>query len=170
MLHTWNNITGSHYNIQQNEKLHQFIESVFKKFDLKNNGEIYFDAFQEVIKKEPQILDIFDYFNKGIVDSIGPPTELDNVDKKVIEELEILHNRVTKLKDFLSNGMNENLETPKGNKPTSKSSINNTRTEMKYSKGSQIVHHLDSNIKRTIFFDPLRDESDYLSALHLGKT
>jgi hypothetical protein len=68
--------------------------------------------------------------------------------------------------------MNDIVETPKAsnNIATSKNSINNTKTEMKYSKGSQIVHHLDSNIKRTIFFDPLRDESDFTSPLGLVKT
>ena len=39
-------------------------------------------------------MEIFDYFNKGIIDSIGPELELDEEKKKILHELEWLNERV----------------------------------------------------------------------------
>eukprot|EP00330_Aristerostoma_sp_ATCC50986_P004913 CAMPEP_0114580828 /NCGR_PEP_ID=MMETSP0125-20121206/5023_1 /TAXON_ID=485358 ORGANISM="Aristerostoma sp., Strain ATCC 50986" /NCGR_SAMPLE_ID=MMETSP0125 /ASSEMBLY_ACC=CAM_ASM_000245 /LENGTH=72 /DNA_ID=CAMNT_0001772599 /DNA_START=459 /DNA_END=677 /DNA_ORIENTATION=+ len=71
---------------------------VFAKFDYEGTGKVTFENFAKVYEKDPQVLEIFDYFNKGIVDSIGPNTELDAREKKIVEDLEDIHSNMDKIK------------------------------------------------------------------------
>jgi len=139
--------------------LKTFIESVFKRFDTENKGQVNFDNFKQVYQREPHLLEIFDYFNKGIVDSIGPVQELDEREKHMLEELEGLHEKINKIKNYLY-GVTDNIESLHQLKDATPNSRHSQfmRSLTRQSRG-QLLQHLDTNIRRTIFFEPLREES-----------
>jgi len=169
MLYTWNNLTGSHYNINQNQKLDYFLTTVFTKFDVNNTGKVTSQNFKDVVTQEPQLLEIFDYFNQGIIDSVQPNTELDQQDLHIIDDLENLHTRLNQLKEQIGQGKFENNEAPRDSQKESKvkeghrHGLISPHGELK----TPVVSSLDTRIKKTIFFEPFREELEKHPSLAL---
>jgi len=140
-------------DIQQNQKLESFLEIVFQKFN-PVDGKVYLPNFIELCNKEPQILEIFDYFNKGIVDSFGPIAQLNEKQQQILEELEGMHSKIGALKDFL-NGITDDIGSVRHSKD--KIGSINAKSLLDVSKG-HVVQKLASNIRRTIYFMTLQEE------------
>ena len=88
-------------DLTQNQKLDIFLDAVFNKFDVDGSGKVTVENFKSVVSVEPQLLEIFDYFNQGIIDSVQPGTELDQKDLHIIDDLENLHSRLNQLKEYI---------------------------------------------------------------------
>jgi len=170
MLYTWNSLTGSHYNITQNQKLDIFLDAVYNKFDVDQTGKVTNGNFKSVVSVEPQLLEIFDYFNQGIIDSVQPGTELDEKDLHIIDDLENLHTKLSQLKEYIDGKQEVNSEIyHKEVPPPSYSQVKELkRIETSSPHGelkTPIVSSLDSRIKKTIFFEAFKDDLDKLPAL-----
>jgi len=167
MLYTWNSLTGSHYNITQNQKLDIFLDAVFNKFDVEESGKVTVGNFKDVVSVEPQLLEIFDYFNQGIIDSVQPGTELDQKDLHIIDDLENLHSRLNQLKEYIESKQETNSEAYKD--PQSHSQVKELkRVETSSPHGelkTPILSSLDSRIKKTIFFEAFKDEAEKVPQL-----
>ena len=134
--------------------------TVFTKFDVNNTGKVTSQNFKDVVTQEPQLLEIFDYFNQGIIDSVQPNTELDQQDLNVIDDLESLYTRLNQLKEYIGSGKLENSEAKKDSQRESKvkelpkPGLVSPQGELK----TPVVSSLDSRIKKTIFFEPFKEE------------
>jgi Ca2+-binding EF-hand superfamily protein len=149
ILQCWNNITGSQQNITNNPKLKLFIDDVFSRFDLYKDGQVTLESFKKVVAAEPKLLEIFDYLNKGISDTLNPFSETDTRDKRMAEEIEELEKNLNAIKKYLEGGNEEELLI--ASKQTERFSMRNS-AEL----NSPVIKNLD-NITRSIFFKPIRE-------------
>ena len=134
-----------------NPKLRNFIENVYGKFDIHKDDQITQESFKKVVLEEPHLLEIFDYFNKGISESLNPIGEIDPRDQKIIEDVENLENNLLTLKTYLE-GKNEVMYTSK----ISELPTNHLRTSIE-NINSPVIKNLE-NITRSIFFKPLKKD------------
>ena len=134
-----------------NPKLTNFIENVYGKFDIYKDDQITQESFKKVVLQEPHLLEIFDYFNKGISESLNPFGEIDPRDKKVIDDVEILENDLLTLKAYLE-GKNEIIYT---SKVAEKLMTNHLRNSIEIN--SPIIKNLE-NISKSIFLKPFQEE------------
>lgn len=135
---------------------------MYQKFKPEDD-KVVFSSFTSVCQAEPEILEFFDYFNNGIVDSIGPVASYNQKQIMLLEELQAVTNKLVQMKDFLS-GMTDDLDFNNNNRkktiitvPT-RNSINPT-SKNSIPDPNKVFHRLDSNIRRTLFFIPLQEES-----------
>lgn len=45
------------------------IKQVYNKLDLNKKDEVYFEDYQIALKEDPNLLEIFDFLNKGVTDN-----------------------------------------------------------------------------------------------------
>jgi len=181
MLHAWNNITGHHYNIQQNTKLNLFLEDVFRKFNSEKTNRVTLESFKAAVSKEPELLEIFDYFNEGIVDAINSNSQQENQNLECIQELEQLYSKISHLRtllkgkncheEHLPSSMHKERSPRTSQIPVSSvfqvhkpeelrlSSPNMLTSPQEERRGSVLQHSLDNKIRRTILFEHLREGS-----------
>lgn len=145
-------------DIGHNQKLETFLTNIFQRFDIEDKGRVTAQNFGTVVAKDPELLDIFNHFNQGIIESVQPNTELDQKDQNIINDLEQLYGKLNQLRIFV-NGKADALELPQDDvaenkadylKPDSLS----PRAELK----TPIVSNLDSLIRRTIFFQAFKED------------
>ncbi|KAL4484387.1 hypothetical protein ABPG74_019564 [Tetrahymena malaccensis] len=63
-------VTGAHFNEEQQRRTDQYIISIFDEMSTKKNGRVTFAEYLESIRKNPNILEIFEFLNKGIQETI----------------------------------------------------------------------------------------------------
>lgn len=64
--------------------------------------------------REPELLEIFDYFNEGIIDTVQPLSEFEHQNQALIQELEQLHAKVNQLRTLIrgkGNNLFEEIQT-----------------------------------------------------------
>lgn len=138
------------------------MEGIFQRFDINNDNQVTLANFKYVVARNPQLLEIFDYFNQGIIDSIQANAELDQRDLVIIDELEHLHNKLNELKAYLG-GKNEQLEPVRTSTKIAKTGEFNHLQRPEHTSPiselkTPIVSSLDSKIRRTIFFEAFKNE------------
>ena len=50
--------------------LEDYIKEIFKKIDIQKNNKVTLEQFNQVVSKEPNLLEVFDVLNKGLTHSI----------------------------------------------------------------------------------------------------
>jgi len=169
-----------------------FLENVYSKFDIEKNDKVTLDSFNKAVSKEPELLEIFDYFNEGIIDAAQPPSEEEAQNIKFIQELEQLQSKIFYLKALIKNKGNifpeepqlSRERTPKGSQMNIGSIFQlNKPEDYKYAspglltsppqeeieRKNSMLQSLDTKIRRSAFFEHLREGSSN-SKLFLIKT
>ena len=147
---------------------------------MNEDERVTLESFKIAVSKEPQLLEIFDYFNEGIIDAVQPPSEFDQYNQQLIEDIEQLHVKIAQLKSILKgkNGLSEDThlmlprdKTPKTSiiprssvlqvhkpedVPINSSHINNSP---QIERRNSMLQSLDIKIKRTALFEHLREGS-----------
>ncbi len=157
-----------------------FLEDVFRKFNPEKTNKVTLDSFKVAVSKEPELLEIFDYFNEGIVDAINSNSQQENQNLEYIQELEQLYSKISHLRTLLK-GKNCHEEplpssmykerSPRTSQiPSSVFQVHKPE-ELRLSspgmltspqeerRGSVLQHSLDNKIRRTILFDHIREGS-----------
>lgn len=130
--------------------------SIFQRFDIEDQGRVTSQNFATVVARDPQLLDIFNHFNQGIIESVQPNTELDQKDQNVINDLEQLYEKLNQLRIFVT-GKAEALELPQDEPGENKADYLKPDVSPRAELKTPIVSNLDSLIKRTIFFEPFKE-------------
>ena len=155
---------------------------MFPRFDTENQGSVTLQNFLTVVEREPQLLEIFDCFNQGILDSVQPNSEQDKKDLGIIDELEHLYGQLNKLKEFVGGRGDIDVQrsqaltksqvvaaSQSAFKPMQIESFKQPELSPRNELKTPIVSSLDSKIKRTIFFEPFREEGiSYFSFFSLN--
>ncbi|EAR82478.2 phosphatidylinositol 4-phosphate 5-kinase (macronuclear) [Tetrahymena thermophila SB210] len=63
-------VTGAHFNEEQQRRTDQYIISIFDQMSTQKNGRVTFTEYLQAIRKNPNILEIFEFLNKGIQETI----------------------------------------------------------------------------------------------------
>ena len=152
--------------IYENEMLKDQVKLVFRKFDLRCDGMIDLQNFQQAVLKEPRLLDIFDYVSRGFQDSMNPfwqlppPLRQLRFDIEKLEKKLLLVQKVAlKEDDGGSLGEIEDEEEEIQPLPHPRGTAINER----FSTAVVETLSLDpfkkmENIKNTIFLDPIMAE------------
>jgi len=157
------------------------LEDVFRKFNSEKTNRVTLESFKAAVSKEPELLEIFDYFNEGIVDAINSNSQQENQNLECIQELEQLYSKISHLRtllkgkncheEHLPSSMHKERSPRTSQIPVSSvfqvhkpeelrlSSPNMLTSPQEERRGSVLQHSLDNKIRRTILFEHLREGS-----------
>lgn len=145
------------------------VKLVFRKFDLRCDGMIDLQNFQQVVMKEPQLLDIFDYVSRGFQDSMNPFWQLPPQMRQLRFDIEKLEKKLifvqkiaTKEEDPNVGEIEDEEEKEKKEEIQTLPRPRATISE-RFSVAVAETLSLDpfkkmENIKNTIFLDPIMTE------------
>jgi len=125
------------------KQLNELIDHKFSTIDVKNEGKVFLKDYIEVGKTDPETIEIFDYLNGGIADTIAS-NAIKNENKEILKELNNIQSKISAIVNFFQGNTKRKLSEQNQLIPPINSSC--------YQKGFKTIN----------FNSPQKDEIDKL--------